>query len=135
MWGVSTEKYTEYKKSRRQWQRASLQPKPPEYTYSHANETPTNNSILSDVQENVKKDIPPIENMVAEQMSRGGKPAAESARERFFDFSRKLYTETVDNLHPLARLDEKVKILSSNMRKSKGTADSILHNGMVDMAG
>lgn len=77
----------------------------------------------------------PISNMISDQMSRSSKPAAESARERFFDFSRKLYTETVDNLHPLARLDEKVKILSSNMRKSKGTADSILHNGMVDMAG
>ena len=77
----------------------------------------------------------PISNMISDEMNRGRKQTTESVKKRFFDFSRKLCTETVDNLYPLARLDEKVKILSSNMRKSKGTADSILHNGMVDMAG
>ena len=76
--------------------------------------------------------IPPLEEVVAKQM--GGKPK-KVKKQKDLNAAEKAYTAMVDNLYPVAKTDDAVKVFTSNMRKSKGTASHIIENGMVDMAG
>lgn len=76
----------------------------------------------------VAKPIPPAEEMVERQM-KGKKPLKEMGKAEQF------YAANVDNLYGAGRVDEGVKVLTSNMRKARATADYILRNGMVDMSG
>jgi len=76
----------------------------------------------------VAKPILPAEEMVERQM-KGKKPLKEMNK------AEQLYAKNVDNLYGAGRVDEGVKVLTSNMRKARATADYILRNGMVDMSG